>query len=187
MIPKSYVENLAVSPEIVEEDLAATYVGDLVDWTRLQALDSNIRQCMEYLQANKKPHKKETGHNPMIREYNRMKLINNIFYRITNLSYLLHIYQQCYKPYMMIWDIQEKTKLYICYETDFTGQECTKMQSPGLSNVEDVFDENSNQSESTVSTHSNFFTIKVGLHGFSHVSKIQRRIPAYFGHHGSIH
>jgi hypothetical protein len=29
MIPKSYVESLAVSPEIVEEDLAATDVGDL--------------------------------------------------------------------------------------------------------------------------------------------------------------
>jgi hypothetical protein len=41
MIPKSYVESLAVSPEIVEEDLAATDVGDLVDWTRVQALDSN--------------------------------------------------------------------------------------------------------------------------------------------------
>ena len=33
MIPKSYVESLAVSPEIVEENLAATDVGDLVDWT----------------------------------------------------------------------------------------------------------------------------------------------------------
>ena len=86
MIPKSYVENLAVSPEIVEEDLAATYVGDLVDWTRVQALDSNIRLCIEYLQANKKPHMKETGHNPMIREYNRMKLINNILYRITTIE-----------------------------------------------------------------------------------------------------
>ena len=86
MIPKSYVESLAVSPEIVEEDLAATDVGDLVDWTRVQALDSNIRQCIEYLQANKKPHKKETGHNPMIREYNRMKLINNILYRITTIE-----------------------------------------------------------------------------------------------------
>jgi hypothetical protein len=87
MVPKSYVESLAVSPEIVEEDLAATDVGDLVDWTRVQALDSNIRQCIEYLQANKKPHKKETGHNPMIRiEYNRMKLINNILYRITNIE-----------------------------------------------------------------------------------------------------
>jgi hypothetical protein len=49
MVPKSYVEILAVSPEIVQEDLAATYVGDLVDWTRVQALDSNIRQCIEYL------------------------------------------------------------------------------------------------------------------------------------------
>jgi hypothetical protein len=47
MIPKSYVESLAVSPEIVEEDLAATDVGDLVDWTRVQALDSNIRQCID--------------------------------------------------------------------------------------------------------------------------------------------
>ena len=86
MIPKSYVESLAVSPEIVEEDLAATDVGDLVDWTTVQALDSNIRQCIEYLQATKKPHKKETGHNPMIREYNRMKLINNILYRITTIE-----------------------------------------------------------------------------------------------------
>jgi hypothetical protein len=86
MIPKSYVESLAVSPEIVEEDLAATYVGDLVDWTRVQALDSNIRQCIEYLQANKKPHKKETGHNSMIREYNRMKLINKFLYRITTIE-----------------------------------------------------------------------------------------------------
>ena len=86
MIPKSYVESLAISPEIVEEDLAATDVGDLVDWTRVQALDSNIRQCIEYLQANKKPHKKETGHNPMIREYNRMKLINNILYRTTTIE-----------------------------------------------------------------------------------------------------
>jgi hypothetical protein len=50
-------QSLAVSPEIVEEDLAATDVGDLVDWTRVQALDSNIRQCIDYLQANKKPHK----------------------------------------------------------------------------------------------------------------------------------
>jgi hypothetical protein len=49
--------------------MAATDVGDLVDWTRVQALDSNIRQCIEYLQANKKPHKKETGHNPMISWY----------------------------------------------------------------------------------------------------------------------
>jgi hypothetical protein len=56
----------------------------LVDWTRVQALDSNIRQYIEYLQANKKPHKKETGHNPMIREYNRMKLINNIFLDFAN-------------------------------------------------------------------------------------------------------
>jgi hypothetical protein len=35
--------------------------------------------------------------------------------------------------------------------------------------------------------HSNFFTIRVGLHGFSHVREIQRRIPAYFGHQGSLH
>jgi hypothetical protein len=34
-----FVESLTVSPEIVEEDLAATDVGDLVDWTRVQALD----------------------------------------------------------------------------------------------------------------------------------------------------
>jgi hypothetical protein len=61
----------------------------LVDWTRVQALDSNIRQCIEYLQANKKPHMKETGHNPMIREYNRIKLINNILYRITTFSKLI--------------------------------------------------------------------------------------------------
>jgi hypothetical protein len=33
MIPKFYVESLPVSPEIVEEDLTATDVGDLVDWT----------------------------------------------------------------------------------------------------------------------------------------------------------
>jgi hypothetical protein len=58
----------------------------LVDWTRVQAFDSNIRQCIEYLQANKKPHKKQTGHNPMIREYNRMKQINNILYRITTIE-----------------------------------------------------------------------------------------------------
>jgi hypothetical protein len=37
MIPKSYVESLAVSPEIVEEDLAATDVGDLVDWRLCEA------------------------------------------------------------------------------------------------------------------------------------------------------
>jgi hypothetical protein len=30
MIPKFYVESLPVSPEIVEEDLTATDVGDLV-------------------------------------------------------------------------------------------------------------------------------------------------------------
>ena len=42
MVPKYYVESLAVSPEIVE-DLAATDVGDLVDWTRVKALDSNNR------------------------------------------------------------------------------------------------------------------------------------------------
>jgi hypothetical protein len=35
---------------------------------------------------NKKPHKKETGHNPMIREYNRMKLINKFLYRITTIE-----------------------------------------------------------------------------------------------------
>jgi hypothetical protein len=29
---QSYVESLAVSPEIIGEDLAATYIGDLVDW-----------------------------------------------------------------------------------------------------------------------------------------------------------
>ena len=29
---------------------------------------------------------KETGHNPMIREYNRIKLINNILYRITTIE-----------------------------------------------------------------------------------------------------
>jgi hypothetical protein len=46
---------------------------------------------------------------------------------------------------------------------------------------------NSNQSESTLSTHSKFFTIRVGLHGFPHVRETQRRIPAYFGHHGSLH
>ena len=86
MIPKSYVESLAVSPEIVEEDLAATDVGDLVDWTRVQALDSNTRQCIEYLQANKKPHKKKTGHNPMIREYNRLKLINKMLHIITTIE-----------------------------------------------------------------------------------------------------
>ena len=77
---------------------------------------------------------KETGHNPMIREYNRMKLINNILYRTTTI-------EDEYKLYMMIWDIQEKTELYLCYETDLTGQECTKIQSPELNNVEDVFDE----------------------------------------------
>jgi hypothetical protein len=86
MVPKSYVESLAVSPEIVEENLAATNVGDLVDWTRVQALDSNTRQCIEYLQANKKPHKKKTGHNPMIREYNRLKLINKMLHRITTIE-----------------------------------------------------------------------------------------------------
>jgi hypothetical protein len=41
----------------------------------------------------------------------------------------------------MVWDIQEKTDRYLCHETDFTGQECTKIQRHGLNNVEDVFDE----------------------------------------------
>jgi hypothetical protein len=79
-------ESLAVSPEIVEQDLSATYIDDLVDWTREQALYLNIRQSIAYLQTNKKPHKKEIGHNPMIRKYIRMKLIKNMLYIITTIQ-----------------------------------------------------------------------------------------------------
>jgi hypothetical protein len=42
----------------------------------------------------------------------------------------------CFNKLILGWD-----GLGISSVVDFTGQECTKMQSPGLSNVEDVFDE----------------------------------------------
>jgi hypothetical protein len=51
MVPKSYVENLAVSPEIVEEDLAATDVGDLVDWTRVHWLEFFVENIFHIAQS----------------------------------------------------------------------------------------------------------------------------------------
>jgi len=73
----------------------------------------------------------------MIREYNRMKLINNILYRIITIEDEER--QQLVLPAAHIRTVVQalhddmghpgKDRTF-SYETDFTGQECTKIQSP---------------------------------------------------------
>lgn len=52
MIPKYYVECLAISPEVIpDDDLVATDINSMVDWVQVQALDYNIRQILNHLES----------------------------------------------------------------------------------------------------------------------------------------
>lgn len=85
--PPRYVENLAVSPDVLaEEDLSATDLQEMVDWTEAQAQDRHIKQCIEYLQSKKTLSKTESCQNPLSREYNRLQIIDGVLYRVATID-----------------------------------------------------------------------------------------------------
>lgn len=83
-----YVDSLTLTPEVILEDLdpRGSGIGNLVDWKRAQYLDPDIRRIAEYVKEKSKPSKKELGPNPLMRQFNHLKLIEGVLHRVTTVD-----------------------------------------------------------------------------------------------------
>lgn len=81
----AYVESLTLSPSIVvdDEDPRGTGTGNIIDWSKAQDQDPDIKRLIEYVRANSKPSRRELGPNPLFRQFNNMKIIDGVLYRVT--------------------------------------------------------------------------------------------------------
>ena len=88
VLPRSYVESLTVSPDLVlyDEDPRGSNIGNIVDWKKAQSMDPDIHKLIEYIGRNKKPSRKEIGPNPLLRQFNYLKLIDGVLHRVTTVD-----------------------------------------------------------------------------------------------------
>lgn len=72
----AYVESLTLSPSIVvdDEDPRGTGTGNIIDWSKAQDQDPDTKRLIEYVRANSKPSRRELGPNPLLRQFNTMKI-----------------------------------------------------------------------------------------------------------------
>lgn len=81
----AYVESLTLYPSIVvdDEDPRGTGTGNIIDWSKAQDQDPDIKRLIEYVRSNSKPSRRELGPNPLLRQFNNMKIIDGVLYRVT--------------------------------------------------------------------------------------------------------
>ena len=79
---------MTLTPEVILEGLdpRGSGIGNLVDWKRAQYLDPDIRRIAEYVKEKSKPSKKELGPNPLMRQFNHLKLIEGVLHRVTTVD-----------------------------------------------------------------------------------------------------
>ena len=88
VVPQCYVESLTVSPDIVvdDEDPTGNRIGNIVDWSKAQSLDPDLKRLINYVQDNRKPTRDEIGPNPLLRQFNRLQLIDGVLHRVTSVN-----------------------------------------------------------------------------------------------------
>lgn len=87
-IPSAYVESLSLSPDVVIDDIdnRGTNVGNIIDWAQAQANDIDIRPWIEFVRQNRKPSIGEIGPSPLMRQFNRLCLKDDVLYRETTID-----------------------------------------------------------------------------------------------------
>jgi hypothetical protein len=82
ILPKAYIESLAVNPDIVsafEEDIQD---DDIIDWVKAQAIDSVIKPFIKYVREGKKPKATYVGPSPLLRQLSHLRLVDDVLYRV---------------------------------------------------------------------------------------------------------
>ena len=81
----AYVESLTLSPSIILDDVdpRGTSTGNIIDWSRAQNLDPDVKRMIDYVRSNTKPSRKEICSNPLLRQFTNLKLIDGVLHRVT--------------------------------------------------------------------------------------------------------
>jgi hypothetical protein len=82
ILPKAYIESLAVNPDIVpafEEDIQDDYI---IDWVKAQSMGPVIKPFMEYVREGRKPKATDVGPTPLLRQLSHLRLVDDVLYRV---------------------------------------------------------------------------------------------------------
>lgn len=84
----SYVESLTLSSDVILNDIdpRGMSTGNIIDWEKAQSLDPDIHHVIEYVRNEQKPPKNEIGSNPLLRQFNHLKLIEGVLHRVTHID-----------------------------------------------------------------------------------------------------
>lgn len=84
----SYVESLTLSSDVILNDIdpRGMSTGNIIDWEKAQSLDPDIHHVIEYVRNEQKPPKNEIGSNPLLRQFNHLKLIDGVLHRATHID-----------------------------------------------------------------------------------------------------
>jgi hypothetical protein len=81
ILPKAYIENLAVNPDIVPSLEEDTQDDDIIDWVKAQAMDPVIKPFIKYVRERRKPKAADVGPTPLLRQFSHLRLVDDVLYR----------------------------------------------------------------------------------------------------------
>ena len=82
ILPKAYIESLAVNPDIIpafEEDIQD---DDIIDWVKAQSMGPVIKPFIEYVREERKPKATDVGPTPLLRQLSHLHLVDDVLYRV---------------------------------------------------------------------------------------------------------
>ena len=82
------MESLTLTPDVVLDDYdpRGSSTSNIIDWEKAQSLDPDIHQLLEYIRDSKRPFRKVVGPNPLLRQFNHLKLIDGVLHRVTSVD-----------------------------------------------------------------------------------------------------
>jgi transposase InsO family protein len=81
ILPKAYIESLAVNPDIVPSIAEDTQDDDIIDWVKAQAMDPVIKPFIKYVRERRKPTAADVGTTPLLRQFSHLRLVDDVLYR----------------------------------------------------------------------------------------------------------
>ena len=80
ILPKAYIESLAVNPDIVPSFEEDTQDDDIIDWVKAQAIDPVIKPFIKYVKEGRKPKTADVGPTPLLRQFSHLRLVDDVLY-----------------------------------------------------------------------------------------------------------
>jgi hypothetical protein len=75
ILPKAYIESLAVNPDIVPSIEDDTQDDDIIDWVKAQAMDPVIKPFIKYVRERRKPKAADVGTTLLLRQLIHLRIV----------------------------------------------------------------------------------------------------------------